>query len=41
MYQTEENEMLKIENLTKTYGDKKAVDSLSIYIRPGEIYGFI
>lgn len=41
MNQTEENEMLKIENLTKTYGDKKAVDSLSIYIRPGEIYGFI
>ena len=41
MYQTEENEMLKIENLTKIYGDKKAVDNLSIYIRPGEIYGFI
>ncbi len=33
--------MLKIENLTKIYGDKKAVDSLSLHIAPGEIYGFI
>lgn len=33
--------MLKIEHLTKTYGDKKAVDDLSIHIHPGEIYGFI
>ena len=33
--------MLKIEHLTKSYGDKKAVDDLSINIRPGEIYGFI
>ena len=33
--------MLKIEHLTKIYGDKKAVDDLSIHIRPGEIYGFI
>ena len=33
--------MLKIENLTKTYGDKKAVDNLSLHIAPGEIYGFI
>ena len=33
--------MLKIENLTKTYGDKKAVDQLSLHIQPGEIYGFI
>ena len=33
--------MLKINNLTKIYGDKKAVDSLSLHIRPGEIYGFI
>ena len=33
--------MLKIEHLTKTYGDKKAVDDLSLHIRPGEIYGFI
>ena len=33
--------MLKIEHLTKTYGEKKAVDDLSIHIRPGEIYGFI
>lgn len=33
--------MLQIEHLTKTYGDKKAVDDLSLHIRPGEIYGFI
>jgi ABC-2 type transport system ATP-binding protein len=33
--------MLKIENLTKRYGDKKAVDGLSLHIERGEIYGFI
>lgn len=33
--------MLRIENLTKKYGDKKAVDALSLHIEPGEIYGFI
>lgn len=33
--------MLKIEHLTKTYGDKKAVDDLTLEIKPGEIYGFI
>lgn len=33
--------MLKIENLTKKYGDKKAVDNLSLEIKPGEICGFI
>lgn len=33
--------MLKIEHLTKTYGEKKAVDDLSLHIAAGEIYGFI
>ena len=33
--------MLKINNLTKTYGDKKAVDDLTLHIQAGEIYGFI
>ena len=33
--------MLKIEHLTKTYGEKKAVDDLNLHINPGEIYGFI
>ena len=33
--------MLKIEHLTKIYGDKKAVDDLSLHIKKGEIYGFI
>ena len=34
-------EVLSIEHLTKTYGEKKAVDDLSLSIKPGEIYGFI
>lgn len=33
--------MLKIENLSKIYGNKKAVDNLTLHIKPGEIYGFI
>lgn len=33
--------MLRIEHLTKVYGEKKAVDDLSLHIQPGEIYGFI
>lgn len=33
--------MLYIKNLTKKYGDVKAVDDLSLHIAPGEIYGFI
>nr|WP_330364838.1 ATP-binding cassette domain-containing protein [Butyrivibrio sp. NC3005] len=33
--------MLKIEHLTKVYGDKKAVDDISLTIEDGEIFGFI
>lgn len=33
--------MLQITNLTKTYGEKKAVDDLTLHIQRGEIYGFI
>lgn len=33
--------MLRIEHLTKKYGDKAAVEDLSLHIAPGEIYGFI
>lgn len=33
--------MLKIDHFTKTYGEKKAVDDLTLHIRRGEIYGFI
>lgn len=33
--------MLRIEHLTKSFGEKKAVDDLSLHILPGEIYGFI
>jgi ABC-2 type transport system ATP-binding protein len=33
--------MLKIMGLTKFYGEKRAVDKLTLHIAPGEIYGFI
>ncbi len=35
--------MLQINHLSKQYGsaDRKAVDDLTLHIRPGEIYGFI
>ena len=33
--------MLKIKNLCKSFGEKKAVDNVSIEIADGEIYGFI
>ena len=34
--------MINIKNVTKEYVEGvKAVDNLSIHIRPGEIYGFI
>ena len=33
--------MLTINHLTKSYGEKKAVDDLTLAIQPGEIYGFI
>ena len=33
--------MLEIKNFSKSYGEKKVVDSLSISVQPGDIYGFI
>ena len=33
--------MLRIEHLTKTFGEKRAVDDLSLHIEPGQIDGFI
>lgn len=33
--------MLYIQNLSKSYGEKRAVDDLTLHIAPGEIYGFI
>lgn len=33
--------MLRIENISKSYGEKKAVDGISLHIKAGEIYGFI
>ena len=33
--------MLRIEHLTKTYGDRRAVDDLSLHIPAGQVFGFI
>lgn len=33
--------MLKVENVTKYYGDFKAVDQLSFTVKPGEIFGLL
>ena len=33
--------MLYIDHLSKAFGEKKAVDDLTLHIAPGEIYGFI
>ena len=33
--------MLEIDHLTKQFGDKTAVDDLTLHIAPGEVYGFI
>lgn len=33
--------MLKISNLTKKYGDKVAIEDISIEVKPGEIFGFV
>lgn len=33
--------MITIENLTKVYGDVKAVENLSLVIHPGEIFSLL
>ena len=33
--------MINIKNLTKTYGNKKAVDDLTLHVKAGEMYAFI
>lgn len=33
--------MLKICNLTKKYGEKVAVDNVTLEVKPGEVFGFI
>ncbi|UJL45173.1 ATP-binding cassette domain-containing protein [Virgibacillus sp. NKC19-16] len=33
--------MIKLENLTKNYSDKTAVDHLSLTLKPGEVTGFL
>ncbi len=35
------NGMIELRNLTKFYGDTKAVDGVSLAVRAGEIFGFI
>jgi len=32
---------LKVENISKTFGDYKAVDQISLSVEPGEIFGFL
>ena len=41
VFRPKEEVMLRIEHLTKKFGEKKAVDDLSLHIQKGEIYGFI
>src|ERR1700761_3065369 len=36
-----DNNMIEVENLSKRYGDKLAVDGLSCVIRPGIVTGFL
>lgn len=36
-----ENYLLKVEKLTKTYGEKKVVDGISFGIKEGEVLGFL
>lgn len=36
-----EDDMLQINNLSKSFGDKLAVDKLSLNVSPGEIWAFI
>ena len=33
--------MLKVDGVTKYYGDFKAVDNLSFEVKPGEIFGLL
>ena len=33
--------MLVINNISKTYGEKKAVDNISLHIEPGDLYAVI
>jgi ABC-2 type transport system ATP-binding protein len=37
----EENKVILVENLTKKFGDFKAVDSISFEVNKGEIFGFL
>src|SRR5271157_1102412 len=34
-------EVIKTDNLTKHYGDVRAVDGISLSVKKGEIYGFL
>lgn len=33
--------MIKVDKVSKSFGDKKAVDNVSFDVRPGEIFGFL
>lgn len=36
-----DTKILELENLTKTYGQRRAVDNVSLTVNAGEVYGFI
>jgi len=35
------NKVIEVENLTRAYGDFKAVDNISFHVEKGEIFGFL
>ena len=41
LHENKEKKMIRVENLTKCYGDFKAVDSLSFEIGDSKVYGFL
>ena len=41
MNSSEEKEVIQVKNLTKYFKDLKAVDSLSLEIRKGEVFGLL
>ena len=38
---TDTGRMISVENVTKRYGDKVAVDDLSFQVKPGIVTGFL
>ena len=38
---TDMTDIIVAENLSKSYGNRKAVDALTLHIQEGEIFGFL